>query len=71
MQPELFTINGFWKDSKVKFSGMIVSSSEDMDEDDNIFYYGLSENDIKSAIKDGFSTDLEFVISSYKKVSKS
>ena len=64
-----FLINGFWKDGEREvFKNFLVSSADDMGEDnDNVFYYGLSEKQIKQAIKDGFNTDLEFVISSYKK----
>lgn len=66
MKKELFLISGFFKDDKWKFNDLIVSSYDDPDEDDdNVFYYGLSENDIKQAIEDGFNTSLEFVILDY------
>lgn len=66
MKKELFLISGFFKDDKWKFNDLIVSSYDDADEDDdNVFYYGLSENDIKQAIEDGFNTSLEFVILDY------
>jgi hypothetical protein len=66
---EIFSINGFWKDDKTKFSGFLVSSFDDIGEDDNdIFYFGMSENEIKEAIKDGWSTSLEFVITSYERL---
>lgn len=65
---KLFLINGFWKngDREVFKNFLVSSSSDDGDDNDNVFYYGLSEKQIKQAIKDGFNTDLEFVISSYK-----
>ena len=65
-----FLINGFWKDDKVKFSNYLVSSSDDIypESDDDIFFYGLSEQEIKDNIKLGWSTELEFVITSYIKI---
>lgn len=65
-----FLINGFWKDDKVKFSNYLVSSSDDiyLKSDDDIFFYGLSEQEIKDNIKLGWSTELEFVITSYIKI---
>lgn len=68
---KLFSINGFWKEDKTKFSDHLVSSAEydenlNSDKDDNIFFYGLSEADIKKAIEDKWDTELEFVITSYK-----
>lgn len=65
-----FLINGFWKDDKTKFSNHLVYEYDDVadEDDDNIFYYGLSENDIQEAIKEGWRSDLDFVITSYEKV---
>ena len=65
---EIFQINGYWKDSKEEFKGYIVQSddSENLD-DEQIFYYGLSEEEIKKAIELGEETELEFVIISYNK----
>ena len=65
-----FLINGFWKDDKVKFSNYLVSSSDDiyLKSDDDIFFYGLSEQEIKDNIKLGWSTELEFVITLYTKI---
>jgi hypothetical protein len=65
-----FLINGFWKDDKTKFSDYIVTDYDDNadDDDDEIFYFGLSEEEIKEAIKSGWNTELEFVITSYSKL---
>ena len=66
-----FLINGYWKDDKTKFSDYIVTDYDDMEDDDNedeVFYFGLSEEEIKKAIKLGWNTKLEFVITSYTKV---
>ena len=64
-----FSINGYWKDDKMEFENYIVSVY-DSEEDDSeeIFYYGLSEQEIKEAIKAGENTIFEFVITSYNKL---
>ena len=61
-----FKISGFWKDTKVKFSNMIVKELEELaeDDDENIFYYDLSEEEICQEIKLGWSGTLDFVITS-------
>jgi hypothetical protein len=65
-----FLINGFWKDDKTKFSDYVVTDYDDNadDDDDEIFYFGLNEEEIKEAIKSGWNTELEFVITSYSKL---
>ncbi len=70
--PHLYSINGYYKDDKSEFSDYLVceydSTPEGMDDDD-IFYYGLSENDLIEAIKDqGADDNLDFVITSYERV---
>lgn len=69
-----FSIDGFFKDDKSEFSGFIVCDMDDSigDKpnehgltDDDIFYYGLSEDEIKQAITDCGDDALEFVITSY------
>ena len=62
-------INGYWKDDKSEFSGYIVNEYDDCPkgmEDDDIFFYGLSETEIQAAIKEGEDTNLDFVITSYE-----
>ena len=64
-----FLINGFWKDDKTKFSDYLVTDYDDnADDDDEIFYFGLSESEIREAIKHKEDTALEFVITSYTKL---
>ena len=67
-----FSINGYWKDDKSEFSGLIVKEFDDSEEDENrddqIFYYGLSERDIQQAIADGGDDMLDFVITSYEEI---
>ncbi len=68
-----FSINGYYKDDKSEFEGLIVKEYDDAEEDesrdDQIFFYGLSETDIQQAIIDGGEDDiLEFVITSYEEI---
>jgi hypothetical protein len=66
-----FLINGYWKDDKTKFSDYLVTDYDDMEDDedeDEVFYFGLSEPEIQEAIKLGWNTELEFVITSYTKL---
>lgn len=67
-EENIFYINGFWKDDKTKFSGYKVSSYDDnFKDDDEVFFFGLSENDIKEAINLKWKTVHDFVITSYYK----
>jgi len=62
-------ISGYWKDDKVEFENYMVYAYDGViEEDDSIFYYGLSEDKIKEAISLGIETDLEFVITKYQTV---
>ncbi len=54
-------INGYWKDDKTEFTDYVVTN---YDGDENVFYYGLSENDLINSIDCDW---LEFVVTSYKK----
>jgi len=68
----LFVISGFFKDDKSEFSDYLVyeydSAPEDEDiNEDAIFFYGLSEEQIKEAIKYPENSTLDFVITSYEK----
>lgn len=63
-----FSINGYWKDDKTEFENYTVSSyNSEEDDDEEIFYFGLSEQEIKEAIKAGEETIFDFVITSYTK----
>lgn len=68
-----FKITGYYKDDKSEFDGYLVtsfdSSQVDEDQDDEIFYYGLSEQAIKDAIANPEQEDiLDFVITGYEPV---
>lgn len=63
-----FSINGYWKDDLTSIVGAVVKADyDDVDyDDDDIFYYGLSEQEIEEAIKNPAESGLEFVITSYE-----
>ena len=69
-----FEISGYWKDTKETFEGLIVTDYDDEPSesepfsDAHIFFYGLSESEIKSAIELGEETGSDFVITSYNKI---
>jgi len=62
---KLFKVNGYWKNDHAEFNGYLISESDDCPkgyQDDDIFFYGLSEDDIKQS---SVSDALEFVITEY------
>ena len=67
-----FSINGYWKNDGEQFEDYIVSSQSDSGVidpiDEVIFYYNLSEEEIKKAIINKENTDLDFVITEYKPI---
>lgn len=65
---KFFIISGFWKDTNENFENRIVKELEEHaeDDDENIFYYDLSEEEIIQEIKLGWSGTLDFVITSYE-----
>jgi hypothetical protein len=70
-----FSISGYWKDNNNTFENLIVYDMDNEPEegaafsDDDIFFYGLSENDLKNAIKEKENNALDFVITSFNKLS--
>lgn len=66
-----FIIDGYWKDDLLEFRDFIVREYDDIvdDEEDNeIFYYGLSEAEILESINNPDESGLEFVITNYKQI---
>ncbi len=68
-----FEISGYWKDTEDEFDGFIVTNFDDVEEDgefgeDEVFFFGLSETDLKEAIELGGDTMHDFVITSYKEI---
>ena len=66
----VYRVSGYWKDNKSEFNDYLITEYDDVPkgyDDDDIFYYGLSEDDLKNSSKDDI---LEFVITDYEPVSK-
>lgn len=66
-----FIIDGYWKDDLLEFRDFIVREYDDVvdDEEDNeIFYYGLSEAEILESINNPDESVLEFAITNYKEI---
>lgn len=65
---KVFSISGYWKDDKTPFNGYKVAELDSLPDgysDDDIFYFGLSEDDIKESI-DNTETVNDFVITDYE-----
>ena len=65
-----YYITGYWKDTNENFEDYIIKDG-DFEEgqglnDDDVFFYGLSEEEIKEAINLKWDSELEFVITEYK-----
>ena len=63
-----FEIEGYFKDDKSPINGSIITNYDDVDDgvdDDFIFFYGMEESEIISAIEEGENTQLDFVITGY------
>ena len=69
--PHLFEITGYWKDDKTDLNGLVYEFDECPDhlKDEDIFFYGLSEENIKELIEAGENSAYDFVITSYTKKS--
>lgn len=71
-----FSIDGYWVDDETEFSDYIVVDIDDSlgDNhpsgltDDDIFFYGLSEGEIKDAILTQIPFTGQFVITNYKEL---
>ena len=65
-----FSIDGYWLDDKSEFNGLIVKEYDDMneEEDDDVFFFGMGESDLKNAIEDAEETVLDFVVTSYEEI---
>lgn len=70
-----FEISGYWLPDNSEFDGNIVTDYDSFNEDndfgfkeEDIFFYGLSEEDIKKSIADGRSDSVFFVITDYKEL---
>ena len=67
-KPSLFMVSGYFKDDKSEFNDYLIYEFDDVPkgyDDDDIFYYGLSETNLKnSSENDG----MDFVITEYRRL---
>jgi len=68
-----YNITGFWKDTLENFTDRIVASYEYNETvpdhiDEQIFFYGLDENNLKASVLSGWDNDLDFVIVEFEEV---
>ena len=66
---KVFQVMGYWKNDKSSIDGYLISECEGVPNgysDEQIFFHGLSEDQIKIAIKQGAHSEFEFVITEYK-----
>ena len=64
----VYIVSGYWKDNKSEFNDYLINEYDDCPkeyDDDDIFFYGLSKNDLKNSSE---SDGLEFVITEYKPI---
>lgn len=69
MKNKVFKVKGFWKNDKSEFEDYLISECEGVPKgyaDDQIFFHGLSEKQIKDAIKQGVNSEFEFVMTEYE-----
>lgn len=70
----VFRISGYWKDDKEEFKEYVVVDAEaedveDLVTDDEVFYYGITREEIEECIRAGSTPDdMDFVITSYEEV---
>jgi len=63
-----FLINGYWKDDKEQFEDyLVITDVCNNYSDDEVFFVFEDEQEIIEAIEQGFNSDYDFVITSYKK----
>ena len=66
-EKHFFRIDGFWKDRTEFYNYLVSSYDEQEPNDEDIFYYGLSESEIIDAIEKKENTVHEFIITDYRR----
>jgi hypothetical protein len=67
---KVFLISGYWKDDKTEFEHFLVTDIDHTPEgweDEDFFYFGLSEKDLKEGLNSE-ETALEFVVTQYDEI---
>lgn len=74
MYKDFYSIDGYWKDDKTEFEGLIVYGYDNVPDkeapytDDDIFFYGLGESALTDAVENVEDTVHDFVITSFTKI---
>ena len=64
-----YLIDGYYVDDGAEFTDYLVKDDHTVgDDDDDIFFYGLTEEQIKREIELGGEDAIDFVITAYRKV---
>lgn len=61
----VFSVIGYWKDDRTEFYGYLVTDYDSVPDgytEEEIFFFGLNENDLKNSSEDDA---LDFVITAY------
>jgi hypothetical protein len=67
VSPNFWKVTGYFKDDKTRIDGAIVKETHDVsDDDEDVFYYGMSFADLQRAVEEGENFNEDFVIESFK-----
>ena len=67
---KLFSVDGYWKDDGTEFSDLLIYEYDSVPEgmeDEDIFFHGLSEEDLTPFDTEGV---LDFVVTAYRIISE-
>lgn len=67
---KVFSINGYFKDTKETFEDLLVAEYNDVPDgyaEEDIFYFGMSEKDLEESLNQEDSI-VDFVITSFEEV---
>ena len=67
---DIFLVNGYFKDDKMLFDNYIFIENDNIPDgmnEEDIFFFGQSEQDLLKLIEIGETTRLDFVITSFIK----
>ena len=70
---KLFRVDGYWKDTKAPIYNELIYEYDEHPiwlHDDEIFFYGMNEDNIINAINEGENNELEFVIENYEEMNR-
>jgi len=66
MKKKVFRIEGYWIDTAQPINALVANFEDTLEDDDDIFYYGLDEKTLIEAVAKGEAFGEDFVITGYK-----